>query len=257
MNLHYKKYGADGPPLLVLHGLLGSRGNWHTLCRTTFRDVATTYAIDQRNHGRSPHTDRIDYPTMAADVRSFLSRYDLGGAALLGHSMGGKTAMQAALSYPERVDRLIVVDMAPRAYAPTHQDLLKALARIDPTAYDDRDAIDEALADDVPSWPIRQFLLKNLHYDGDQYSWQMNLEAIRAHYDDLIAPVAADGRTYDGPALFVRGGESGYVADADRDKIRALFPQARIETIEGAGHWVHADAPDALADLVTGFLASD
>ena len=165
--------------------------------------------------------------------------------------------MQAALSYPARVERLIVVDMAPRAYPPTHQDLLEALARIDPTEYDDREAIDEVLAEDVPSWPIRQFLLKNLHYDGDRYTWQMNLDAIQSHYDDLIASVAADGQTYDGPVLFVRGSDSGYVADEDQEAIRTLFPQARIETIEGAGHWVHADAPDALSDVVIDFLTSD
>ena len=255
MKLHYKKYGSDGPPLLVLHGLLGSRGNWHTLSRTAFREVATVYALDQRNHGRSPHTDRIDYPTMAADVRSFLSRHALGAAALLGHSMGGKTAMQTALRYPERVDRLIVVDMAPRAYPPQHLDLLEALARIDPANYADREAIDDELAKDVPSWPIRQFLLKNLHYDGDRYTWQMNLDALRSHYDDLIAAVDAGRRTYEGPTLFVRGGASDYVTDADREDIRTLFPNARIETIDEAGHWVHADAPEALAELVTDFLS--
>lgn len=255
MDLHYKKYGTDGPPLLVLHGLLGSRGNWHTLSRTAFQEVATVYAVDQRNHGRSPHTDRIDYPTMAADVRSFLSQHTLGAAALLGHSMGGKTAMQTALSYPERVERLVVVDMAPRAYPPQHLELLEALARIDPSEYDDRDAIDDALATDVSSWPIRQFLLKNLHYDGSEYTWQMNLEAIRAHYDELTAALSAE-TTYDGPALFVRGGASDYVTDEDEGDIRSLFPRAQIETIAGAGHWVHADAPDALADVVTDFLRS-
>ncbi|MFO8099210.1 MAG: alpha/beta fold hydrolase [Salinibacter sp.] len=257
MKLHYKKYGTDGPPLLVLHGLLGARGNWHTLCSTAFQDVATVYAVDQRNHGRSPHTDRIDYPTMAADVRSFLSRHDLGAAALLGHSMGGKTAMQTALRYPERVERLIVVDMAPGAYPPQHEEVLAALARIDPTEYDSREAIDDELATDVPSWPIRQFLLKNLHYDGTQYTWQMNLEAIRAHYDDILAPVQAQGGSYDGPALFVRGGDSDYVGEDDRSDIHSLFPNARIETIDGAGHWVHADAPDVLAGLVTDFLTSN
>ncbi|MFP4228064.1 MAG: alpha/beta fold hydrolase [Salinivenus sp.] len=256
MKLHYKKYGTDGPPLVVLHGLLGAHGNWHTLCRTAFQDVATVYAVDQRNHGRSPHRDRIDYPTMAADIRSFLTRHDLGSAALLGHSMGGKTAMQMALRYPERVDQLIVVDIAPGGYPPQHDELLAALARIDPTEYDDRDAIDQELATDVPSWPIRQFLLKNLHYDGTQYTWQMNLEAIRAHYDDILAPVQPNGQAYEGPALFVRGGESDYVRADDEPDIRSLFPNARIETIDGAGHWVHVDASDTLAEMVTDFLTS-
>jgi pimeloyl-ACP methyl ester carboxylesterase len=193
---------------------------------------------------------------MAADTNDFVEQHDLGRAHLLGHSMGGKTAMQTALTYPSVVDRLIVVDMAPRAYAPRHTDLLDALARIDPSAYDDRDAVDAALAEDVPSWPIRQFLLKNLDYDGTRYRWMPNLDAIRRHYDAINAAVTDDS-SFDGPALFVRGAESDYVSDDDVPGIRRRFPNAELVTIEGAGHWVHADAPDALAEVVTDFLAHD
>ena len=256
MDLFYNQYGEDGPPLLILHGLLGANGNWHTLSRTAFRKMATVYAVDQRNHGRSPHTDRIDYPSMAADVQAFVEQHDLGRAHLLGHSMGGKTAMQTALTYPEVVDRLIVVDMAPRAYAPRHTDLLDALARIDPSDYDSRDAIDDALAEDVPAWAIRQFLLKNLDYDGEQYTWKMNLDAIRRHYDDINAAITSD-EPFEGPALFVRGADSDYVSDEDVPAIRNLFPRAELVTIDGAGHWVHADQPDALAEVVTDFLVRD
>lgn len=254
MKLFYNQYGDSGPPLIILHGLLGEHGNWHTLSRTTFQEVAHVYGVDQRNHGRSPHADRIDYPSMAADLRSFIDRHDLAPAILLGHSMGGKTAVQTALSYPDRVDRLIVVDVAPKAYPPEHAPLLEALARIDPGNYDRWDEIDAELAKDVPSWPIRQFLLKNLDYDGERYRWQMNLDAIRAHYDDIIAAVTAE-TTFDGPALFVRGGASDYVADEDLDEIRRLFPCAELVTIDDAGHWVHADAPDALAEVVVEFVA--
>ena len=253
MELFHNQYGDSGPPFILLHGLLGAHGNWHTLSRTAFQDVARVYAVDQRNHGRSPHADAMDYPTLATDLRRFIDRHDLAPAAVLGHSMGGKTAMQAALSHPDRVDRLIVVDMAPKAYPPHHTKLLDALARIDPTAYDGRDEIDEVLAEDVPSWPIRQFLLKNLDYDGETYTWRMNLDAIRAHYDDITAALPRMP-TYEGPALFVRGGASDYVADEDREGIRARFPNAELVTIDGAGHWVHADAPDALAEVVTDFL---
>lgn len=253
MDLFYSRYGESGPPLIVLHGLLGEHGNWHTLSRTAFQDVARVYAVDQRNHGRSPHTDRIDYPSMAADLRSFIDRHDLAPAILLGHSMGGKTAMQTALSYPDRVDRLLVVDIAPRASPPQHTHLLEALARIEPEDYDSRDEIDAELAEDISSWPIRQFLLKNLNYDGDRYHWRMNLDAIRAHYDDINAAIAAD-TTFDGPALFVRGGASEYVADDDLEDIRRLFPNANLVTIDDAGHWVHVDAPDALAEVVTDFI---
>lgn len=253
MDLFYNQYGDSKPPLIILHGLLGAHGNWHTLSRTAFQKVATVYAVDQRNHGRSPHADEIDYPSMAEDLKVFIDRNDLAPASLLGHSMGGKTAMQTALTYPDRVNRIIVVDMAPRAYPPHHEYLLDALDRIDPEDFQGRDAIDEALSDDVPSWSIRQFLLKNLDYDGEKYTWKMNLEAIRTHYDDLNAAVTAD-RAFEGPALFVRGGKSDYVKEEDAEEIRQLFPRAEFVTIEGAGHWVHADEPDALAEAVTDFL---
>jgi pimeloyl-ACP methyl ester carboxylesterase len=253
MDLFYNQYGEQGPPLLILHGLLGANGNWHTLSRTAFQEVATVYAVDQRNHGRSPHTERIDYPSMAADVNDFVRRHELGRVHLLGHSMGGKTAMQAALTHPEIVDRLIVVDMSPRSYAPRHADLLDALARIDPTEYDSRDAIDDALAEDVPAWDMRQFLLKNLDYDGERYTWKMNLDAIATHYDKINRGVATN-RTYDGPTLFIRGETSDYITDDDEPGIRAHFPQAEIVTIGGAGHWVHADAPNAFAEVVIEFL---
>jgi esterase len=256
MELFYNSYGQDGPPLIILHGLLGANGNWHTLSRTAFSDVARVYAVDQRNHGRSPHTDEMDYVRMAADVRDFIDRHDLAPAHLLGHSMGGKTAMQTALTYPDVVDRLIVVDMAPKAYPPHHAELLEALAGIDPTTYDRRQDIDAALADDVPSRPIRQFLLKNLDYDGEQYQWMMNLDALRAHYDDLNAALPAEG-SFDGPTLVVRGGRSDYVSEADLPGIRDRFPNARLVTIDDAGHWVHADAPDAFADVVVDFLTDD
>jgi pimeloyl-ACP methyl ester carboxylesterase len=129
MNLFYNQYGESGPPLIVLHGLLGESGNWHTLSRTAFQSVATVYALDQRNHGRSPHTDEMDYAIMADDVHGFIEEHNLDWPTLLGHSMGGKTAMQLALAHPETVERLIVVDMAPKAYPPRHEHLLEALAR--------------------------------------------------------------------------------------------------------------------------------
>ncbi|MFB6097799.1 MAG: alpha/beta fold hydrolase [Salinibacter sp.] len=253
MELFYNQYGESGPPLIILHGLLGAHGNWHTLSRTAFREVARVFAVDQRNHGRSPHADRMDYPTLAVDLRDFIDRHHLAPATLLGHSMGGKTAMQTALSAPDRVARLIVVDMTPKAYPPKHTEMLEVLARIDPEDYDSRDEVDEALAEDVPSWRIRQFLLKNLDYDGETYTWKMNLDAIRAHYDDITAALPADA-TYEGPTLFIRGAESEYIAGEDVEGIRERFPHAELKTIEGAGHWVHADAPEAFAEVVVNFL---
>lgn len=253
MQLFYKTYGEEKPPLIILHGLLGAHGNWHTLSRNAFSDKATVYAVDQRNHGRSPHTDLIDYPSMAEDLRGFADTHDLSSVTVMGHSMGGKTAMEAALRYPDLMDRLIVVDMAPRPYTPNHQALINALRAIDPTQYESRSAIDEVLAEDVPSWTIRQFLLKNLEYDDGAYVWKPNLQAIDAHYDKLVGPIEAEGR-FTKPTMFIRGARSNYITDSDWPMIQERFPNASLVTIPDAGHWVHAEAPDPFAQAVLRML---
>jgi pimeloyl-ACP methyl ester carboxylesterase len=247
-----------GRPLVILHGLLGASGNWHTLSRGPFSEGRDVYALDQRNHGRSSHRAAFGYAEMVADLAHFLNKHDLAPAALLGHSMGGKTAMHAALAFPERVERLVVADMAPKAYPPHHEAIFEALRGIDLASHESRREIDAALSEKIKARPVRQFLLKNLDYDAGagRYRWQMNLDAIHAAYDEIAAGLSddLDGKTYDGPALFVRGEHSDYVADADRDAIRERFPQARLETVEGAGHWLHADRPEAFAEVVTAFL---
>ena len=265
--LHHQHYPAnsengsasEGRPLVILHGLLGASGNWHTLGRGPFSENRDVYALDQRNHGRSVHADAFGYAEMAGDLKHFLDEHDLAPAALLGHSMGGKTAMHTALAFPELVDRLVVVDVAPKAYPPHHEPIFEALRGLDLAALDDRKAIDRALSEQIKARPVRQFLLKNLDYDAEagRYRWQMNLSAIHAAYDEISGGLsdALGGRTYDGPTLFVRGGRSDYVSDADLDDIRERFPQARMETVDGAGHWVHADQPEALAEVVTSFLS--
>jgi pimeloyl-ACP methyl ester carboxylesterase len=255
MDLYYKQYGENRPPLIILHGLLGSSGNWHTLSRSVFSDVATVYTLDQRNHGRSPHADRFDYPSMARDVRAFIADQGLGSATVLGHSMGGKTAMHLALEAPDVVDRLIIADMAPRAYPPHHRPLLDALQSLDLSAHDSRSDIDDALAEDVASLPMRQFLLKNLNYNGETYTWQMNLDVIANQYDNVNAAVAA-ATTFDKPTLVVRGEHSDYITEADMEHIRTLFPNAQSVVIPDADHWVHADAPEAFAEAVLDFLAA-
>ncbi len=255
VELAYRAYGTEGPPLLILHGLLGSSGNWHTLAGKAFAPHFRVFTLDLRGHGRSPHAHPIDYPTMAADVLTFMDRHRLEKAHVLGHSMGGKVAMELALGAPERVDRLVVVDIAPRAYEPRHRTILDALQAIDPTRYDSRRAIDEALTTYVPEAPIRQFLLKNLLYDPAtrRYTWQMDLEGLIRYYDRINAAIA-NGRRFTGPVLFVKGARSDYITDADLPAIRRLFPAARLVTIPDAGHWVHADAPEAFAREVLAFL---
>ena len=253
MHLASQRFGA-GPPLIVLHGLLGSSDNWRTLSRAVFGTHFEVFTVDQRNHGRSPHSDTFDYPAMVEDLAGFMDAHGLAAARLLGHSMGGKTAMHFALAYPERVEALVVVDIAPKPYSPRHTALFDALRGLDLGAYRSRAEIDAALRPQIPSDGIRNFLLKNLQRDGQGgYGWRMNLEGIYRHYDRLNGVLEADG-TFEGPTLFVRGGASDYVADEDREVIVSFFPDAEIVTIDGAGHWVHAEKPKEFAEVVLGFL---
>ena len=253
MQLVYQRYGA-GPPLLILHGLFGSGDNWRTLSRTVFGERFEVFTVDQRNHGRSPHSDVFDYPAMADDVAAFMDAQGLAAARLLGHSMGGKTAMHVALAHPERVEALVVVDIAPKPYPPRHTAIFEALQGLDLAAYRTRAEIDAALRPSVPADGVRHFLLKNLQRNSrGGYDWRMNLGGIARNADHLSGPLEADG-TYEGPTLFVRGSASDYVADEDRELIVSFFSEAEIVTIDGAGHWVHAEKPRAFAEAVLGFL---
>lgn len=257
MQLHYREYGETGPALVILHGLLGAGGNWHTLASRSLSDSFHVYAVDLRNHGRSPHSDQFDLPTMAEDVRAFLQQTGRSSAHVLGHSMGGKVAMLLALENPEAVDRLVVVDIAPKAYRPHHTEILDALKSLDPAQYEGRSEIDRSLSERIASAPVRQFLLKNLTLDKHtgRYRWQANIPGIDRNYDAINVAIESES-TFDGPVLFVRGGTSRYVKDEDHEQILKLFPNARIQTIEGAGHWVHADAPQQFAEMVLDFLTS-
>lgn len=253
MQLAYQRYG-DGPPLIILHGLLGSGDNWQTLSRTAFAEYFTVFTVDLRNHGRSPHSEIFSYPAMVEDLTEFMDTHGLAAAHVIGHSMGGKAAMHLALAHPERVRRLVVVDIAPKTYPPQHTPIFDALRGLDLAAYGSRTEIDAALAEALPDKPVRSFLLKNLQRDAEgRYSWQINLDGIYHNYPHLNGGVQADG-TFEGPTLFVRGGASPYVADADLEVIRRFFPHATLATIDGAGHWVHAENPQEFAEATLAFL---
>ncbi len=254
MKLHYSEYGS-GEPLIILHGFLGASGNWHTLSRNVFAEHFQVYAVDQRNHGRSPHDNRFDYEAMAEDLAAFMDEHGIDKAHLLGHSMGGKTAMYFATMYPERVLRLVVADMTPKEYEPQHNDILEALKRVAFDVHTSRESVDEVLAETIAEIGTRMFLMKNLAIDRDtkQYSWQMNLEVLDKHYDKLNQAMPDDAR-FDGPVLFIRGGRSNYIRDEDRDLIEHHFPNARVLTIKDAGHWVHADQPAIFGESVVTYL---
>ncbi len=253
MELNFKSFG-QGPPLVILHGLFGTLDNWQTLGKR-WAEHYTVFLVDQRNHGRSPRTEQIDYPSMAEDLHQFLESHWVYRSHLLGHSMGGKTAMQFALHYPDMVDKLIIVDIAPRAYPGGHEPIFDALFALDLNSIDDRKEADAFLEARIPEFGVRQFLLKNLTRTREGgYEWKMNLPVIFRHYDDILRNI--DGtEPFEGPTLFLRGGDSRYVRDEDWPAIQQFFPNARLETVTGAGHWVHAEQPEALFELVTEFLA--
>jgi esterase len=252
MKLHYRSYGS-GPPLLVLHGLLGSLGNWHTFSKR-IGEHFEVFALDLRNHGASPHDRDCSYGAMAGDVEEFLADRGVAAAHFLGHSMGGKAAMEFALRHPAKVRKLIVVDIAPKAYAPHDEAILEAMGEIDLSRYQSREQVGRALQARIPERRVREFLLTNLRRKGGGgYRWRVNLEALRAHSEEFYHEQRSL-HPFPGPTLFVAGGRSALLVESDRPALLHLFPQARLITIPGAGHWVHADAPRAFLEAVLDFL---
>ena len=252
MELNFKTFG-QGPPLILLHGLFGTLDNWQTLGKR-WAEHYTVFIVDQRNHGRSPHHDSLDYPALAEDLRHFMEAHWVYKAHILGHSMGGKTAMQFALHYPDMVDKLVVVDIAPKAYTGGHETIFDALLNLDLSTITDRKEAESYLQSRIPEEGVRQFLLKNLTREKDGgFLWKMNLPVIYKHYADKLANVEP-GEPFDGPSLFIRGGLSAYVQDEDWPLIQQWFPEARLYTVPGAGHWVHAEQPALLYQQVQAFL---
>lgn len=261
VELNYRISG-EGSPLILLHGLFGSLDNLGGISRR-LQDQWQVHALDQRNHGGSPHTDAMDYPLMAGDVLAYMDARGLEKAAILGHSMGGKTAMQVALSAPERVDRVIVADIAPVTYQPRHDAVLEGLMSVDLGAIRSRQDADKVLAGYVEEPGVRQFLLKNLVRVTDDerdlypgtYRWRLNLPVIEKCYPMLARAPEGDG-PFEGPVLFIKGADSAYIQEKHRDDIRKRFPNADLRIIEGTGHWLHAEKPDSFAALCRRFLTA-
>jgi esterase len=253
MQLHFQTFG-QGEPLILLHGLLGSLENWHSASLKLARHFQV-FAVDQRNHGRSPHSPEMDYPLMAEDVYEFLRSQNLAHAHVLGHSMGGKTAMQLALLHPEAVDKLVVADIAPRAYSSHHGKLLEGLLALNLARFETRQQMEAALAPSIPDLATRQFLLKNLgHAPGVGYHWKIGLREIHSNYARLSAALA-DGHPFEGPTLFVRGERSDYLWAEDLPELRRLFPRTQLKVIPRAGHLVHTENAPAFLQTVIEFLA--
>lgn len=245
VSLSYKAQGVVGPPVVILHGLLGSSSNWRSIARR-LAERHRVFVLDLPNHGDSPHVDHMSYPAMAKDVSAFLDEHGIDSATLIGHSMGGKTAMRLALDSPRRVDRLVVVDIAPTVSEHDHVPVLHAMACLDMARITRRSDAEQMLAADVADAGMRQFLLQNLTSTAEGFAWRINLDGIENSLANLLDfPLDADAQPFTGAALFLRGGQSDYVLPKDETVIRRLFPRAEIVTIEGAGHWLHAEQPAA------------
>jgi len=252
MKLHSQVIGS-GPDLIVLHGLFGSLSNWQPVARRLSGHFRV-HTVDLRNHGASPHHDEVNYPLMAGDLLKFMEHERIPEASLSGHSLGGKVAMQFALLHPGRVRRLAVVDIAPRAYETVHDEVFDALRSLDLSRLRTRTQADEALTEHIPHHGTRRFLLMNLMFDPETGPrWRLNLDALHAQREQLT--VAVNGMVpFEKPTLFIRGGRSDYIRDEDWSNIQTLFPVATLQTIDEAGHWVHADAPEAFLECLSEFL---
>jgi pimeloyl-ACP methyl ester carboxylesterase len=251
MKLFYREYGS-GSPMVILHGLMGSSDNWLPQAKMLGGQYHV-YVVDQRNHGQSPHSHDFDYRVLQEDLRLFIEHHNLINPVVLGHSMGGKAAMNFALAYPEKLSKLIVVDIAPKAYEVRHDHIVEGLKAVPIESVTSRNEADEALASYVPNPSVRQFLLKNLLRKPEGgFTWRINLEVIDKNLE-LIGVGLLHQSVFDKPTLFIRGAKSDYILDADRPVIKKFFPNATLVTMD-TGHWVQAEKPEEFVKVVLNFL---
>tara|TARA_B110000027_G_scaffold123060_1_gene138541 strand:+ start:692 stop:1465 length:774 start_codon:yes stop_codon:yes gene_type:complete len=252
MKLHFKKLGS-GLPLIILHGVFGSSDNWKTLANQ-LKGTFEVYLVDQRNHGLSPHSDDFNYQVMTHDLKELLDDEQVEKCILLGHSMGGKTAMNFAVKYPEKIIKLIIVDIAPKGYPPHHQNILKGVHSLTLDEINTRKEADDLLSVTINNSGIRQFILKNLSRNSEGlFYWKINWKAIEDNMQAIGAPLLSHD-SFPGEVLFIRGAQSDYILNEDESLLKKHFPDADLITIPQAGHWVHAEQPLALLDLINQFI---
>jgi pimeloyl-ACP methyl ester carboxylesterase len=252
MELNFKSFG-EGEPVLIIHGLFGMLDNWQTFARK-LSDEFQVFIIDLPNHGRSPELFPVNYPIMSEVLKEFMESQWLHSAHIIGHSMGGKVGMQLALDHPEFVSKLVVVDIAPTAYNGGHEEILSAMEGLSPDELNNRSEAKKSLIGKLKHEAVVDFLMKNLSRTRTGgYQWKFSLENLKRAYTDILQPIHSDNE-YEGPVLFVKGGSSQYINNEHLEVINRYFPEYRLETIENAGHWVHADQPEALLHLIRTFL---
>lgn len=256
MSSLYSNVLGSGSPLLILHGFLGMSDNWKTLGTRYAEEGFEVHLIDQRNHGRSFWSEEFNYTVLAQDIKAYLDELGISSAHILGHSMGGKTAMQFACTNPGKVSSLIVADIAPKYYPPHHDYILQGLKALKPADLGSRTDADKALSAYIRDWGIRQFLLKNLYWkEKDQLAFRFNLEVLAERMNEIGESIGSTER-YEGPSLFIRGSRSEYVQEGDLPEIKNHFPRALLKTVEDAGHWLHAENPDQFMEITLAFLNS-
>ena len=253
MNLNYKSIGS-GYPLIILHGLLGSLDNWQTIAKQ-FGEHFQVFIIDQRDHGRSPHTPEFSYALLVEDVLEFMQQQGIERAHFIGHSMGGKVAMHLALEHPDRVAKLIVVDVAPVEYEDRHSDVFKALFAVDLRTLGSRQQAEGTLRSILGNDENTvQFLMKGLYRDDDnKFQWRFDVQALYDAYDEISSGITSD-KPFEGDTLFIKGEKSEYINASNFSEIIDLFPNNQLVEIAGAGHWVHAENPVQFTDAVLKFL---
>ncbi len=247
---------GTGPPVVILHGLFGAARNWLTIARR-LADRYTCHLVDLRNHGRSPHTTSMTYLDMVEDIRLLVSTLGVHEFTLVGHSMGGKAAMTMALNDSRGIVRLINIDIAPVSYPDRFAEMIAAMRALELNLIKRRGDADTALADAIPDLAVRQFILQNLLFVDGQARWRANLPTLQAQMPHILGPlpILPDAH-YDGPTWFIRGELSDRITEAERPAIARLFSQHRIETVTGAGHWPHADAPVAFMQIFEAALSA-
>ncbi len=252
MKLNYKKFGK-GKPVFILHGLFGMLDNWQVFAKK-LAEKYEVITVDLRNHGKSPHSPDFDYSYMADDILELMQDIGCNKCSFIGHSMGGKLAMTIALDNPLVVDKLIILDIGTKKYPKNHIFLLDILCNINIDRYTDRLELEHELRSVIEDSRLRQFIMKNIKRDAEGgFSWKMNLEVIKDNYDTIIEEISSES-IYQSDVLFVRGGQSNYILNNDFEKIKELFPKAKLATIENAGHWIHADESKKLFDIITDYL---
>ncbi len=251
-QIHSKIFG-QGPPLIIIHGLLGTLDNWQTIANK-MSDNYTICLLDMRNHGKSFHSDVFNFDVMVDDLIAFMDTNWIRSANIIGHSMGGKAAMHLALREPDMVNKLVVADIGIKDYPPGHLHIFKALSEIDLPSLTDRKTAHDFLMNALHDPGVVQFLLKNLTREKDgSFSWKMNLEGIIKNYTFIMEGIHTEN-TFVKPTIFLRGDRSKYILDDDIPAILKIFPKADFQTIANAGHWLHADQPDEFVKLCSDFF---